>query len=527
MQRRQVIQGVAATLVGLGAPHVASSQAARTLRFVPQADLALIDPVQSTALVTRNHGVMVFDTLYGLDDSFTPQPQMAEGHVIEDDGRTWRITLRPGLKWHDGTPVLARDIVASVQRWWQIDAFGQSLRSVTDELSAPSDTEVRFRLKRPFPLLPNVFAKPSAFCAIMPERLAKTPINLQVAEIVGSGPFRFVAAERNAGSRVVYQRFEGYVPRPAGVPSFMAGPKIAYLERVEWHIIPDGATAAAALQSGEVDWWEAPLPDLLPLLRKHQGLQVEVKDRAGVLGMIRFNHLNPPFDNPAIRRALLGGIDQAEFMTAVMGEDRTLWKDKVGFFVPDSPAASDAGLAAITGARDLAKVKADLAAAGYKGERVVLVVPTDFPSLNAMSELAGDMFRRVGINLDYQAMDWGTVSQRLSSKEPVEKGGWSAYANFIPGVTATTPATHSFLRGLGPSGPYGWPTSARIEALRNDFLEASTAEDQARICRDMQLQAFRDMPYLPTGMWTQPTAYSRKLSGMLNGFPLFYNLQKA
>ena len=181
------------------------------------------------------------------------------------------------------------------------------------------------------------------------------------------------------------------------------------------------------------------MPDLLPLLRCNASLRVEVKDRSGVLAMIRFNHLTPPFDNPAVRRALLGCIDQAEYMTAVMRDYRSLWKDGVGFFLPGSPEASDAGLSILTGSRDLGNAKSDLAAAGCKGERVVLMVPDDFPSLNAMSEVAADMFRKVGIDLDYQTMDWSTESQCLSSKEPVEKGGWSAYASFIPGVIATSP----------------------------------------------------------------------------------------
>lgn len=526
INRREIIGGAAAATAALAAPSIGSAQGRSVLRFVPQADLTLLDPVQSTAIVTRNHGMMVYDTLYGLDESLTPQPQMAAGHLVESDGRVWSITLRPDQRWHDGTPVLARDVVASFERWAQIDPFGRDLRNATDELTAPSDTVLRFRLKRPFPLLPTVFAKPSAFCAIMPERLARTPVAQQVTEVVGSGPFRFVPGERVVGSMAVYERNAAYVPRPDGVPSFTAGPKIAYLDRVEWRTMPDSSTAAAALQTGEMDWWEQPLADLIPLLRRSASLRVEVKDRFGCAAMLRMNCLVPPFDNPAIRRALLGGIVQSDYMSAVMGEDRSLWSDGVGFFLPGSPAANDAGLEAITGRRDLDKVKRDLAAAGYKNERVVLMVPSDFPSLNAMSEVAQEYLRGVGINLDYQVGDWGTVLQRLSNRAPVERGGWSLYANFIAGVTATTPATHSFVRGLGAAGPYGWPTSPRIEQLRTEFLEAATPAVQAGICRDIQVQAFQDVPYLPVGRWVQPTAFNRSVSGILDGFPIFWNVKK-
>jgi peptide/nickel transport system substrate-binding protein len=522
MKRRTFLGTAAATLA---APALAQPRI--TVKFVPQSDLALLDPVFTTGLVTRNHAMLIYDQLYGLDESFTPQPQMVEGHVVENDGKTWRMTLRDGLKFHDGTPVLARDAVASMARWMGTDAFGQNIRAVTDEMSAASDKVIEFRLKKPFPLLTAALAKPSSMCPILPERLAKTPFSTQVTEMTGSGPFRFVPGERIAGARVVYEKNPDYVPRPSGTPSFAAGPKHVYIDRVEWVTIPDAATAAAALQSGEVDWWEQPQPDLIPLLKRDRNILVEAKEKGGLMGMIRFNHLVPPFDNPAIRRAFLAGVNQTEYMTAVMGEDRALWNDKCGFFLPGSPYATDAGLEVMTGPRNLDKVKRDLEAAGYKGERIVFVVPTDLPALNAMSQIAGDMFRRVGLNLDYQSLDWGTVLPRLANKDGLDKGGWSVWCNYIPGVIAITPATQSYVRGMGRAGPFGWPESGRIESLRGEFLDATTDAEQKRIVRDIQLQAFQDVPYIPTGAWMQPFAFRRNITGILNGFPLFHNVRKA
>jgi peptide/nickel transport system substrate-binding protein len=527
MKRREFVAASMAASVALAAPRLAAAQTRTTLKFVPQADLALLDPVFTSGLVTRNHGFLVYDQLYGLDESFSPQPQMVAGHVIDDDGKTWTMTLRDGLMFHDGTPVLARDAVASMDRWMKVDAFGQNVRAVTDEMTAISDKQIRFRLKKPFPLLSSALAKPSSFCPVLPERLAKTAPNVQITDMTGSGPFRFIPGERVAGSQAVYEKFAGYAPRSGGTPSFAAGPKIAYLDRVEWHTLPDASTAAAALQAGEVDWWEQPTPDLIPLLRRNANILVEAKEKGGLMGMIRFNHLVPPFDNPAIRRAFLAGVDQTDYMTAVMGEDRSLWNDKCGFLLPGSPFASDAGMEAMTGPRSFDKVKRDLEAAGYKGERVVFVVPTDLPALNAMSQLAADMFKRVGINLDYQNSDWGTVLPRLANKEGLDKNGWSVWCNYIPGVIAITPATQSYVRGLGRAGPFGWPESAKIEALRTEFLDATSVDDQKRICADLQRQAFIDVPYIPTGAWMQPFAFRRNVTGILNGFPMFHNVKKA
>ena len=512
---------------GLAMPSLARADGPRLLKFVPQSDLAVLDPVWTQAYVTRNHGLMVFDTLYGIDANFVATPQMVRGHSTEDGGRTWTLILRRDQRWHDGTPVLARDCVASLRRWGARDSFGQTLMAFTDELSAPDDETIRFRLKRPFALLPDALGKAgSNIAAMMPERLAQTDPFKQVTEMVGSGPYRFKADERVAGSLVVYERNPDYLPRVNGTPSFTSGPKLAHFDRVEWHVIPDAATAAAALQTGEVDWWEAPTPDLLPLLRR-QGLVVRVQDPTGYIGNLRVNHLQPPFDNPALRRAVIGAVSQEDYMTAAGGTDTANWRTGAGFFCPGTPMASNAGMAALTSPRDLDRVRSEVAASGYKGERVVLPVPTDFPSLKALGDVGADMFHRIGLNVDYQAMDWGTVLQRLASMEPVEKGGWSAFHTYWSGLDQLNPAVNGSMRGNGRAAGRGWPTSPKLEALRDEWLAAKDLGSQQRIAADMQLQAFVDVPYVPLGQLLAPTAYRRDIVDVLGGFALFWNLRRA
>lgn len=526
MKRREMLALAAAAVAAPSVIRAQGTPGARSvLRFVPQSDLALLDPVFNTALVTRNHAMMVYDQLYGMDETYAPRPQLVEGHVIEDDGRTWRITLREGITFHDGTPIRAADAIASIARWSQADVLGQDIRAITNEMTAISDRVFVIRLKKPFPFLAAALAKPSSFCPVMQERFARLPVSTQVTEIVGSGPFRWAAGDRVAGVRAVYTRFEGYRPRDEPA-SFLAGGKRAYLDRVEWHTLPDAATAAAALQQGEVDWWDQPTPDLLPLLRRNRNLRVEVKDRSGSMAMIRFNHLQPPFGNPAIRRAFLPGIRQADYMTAVVGEDRSLWNDRCGFFLPGSPLATEAGLEVMDGAPDYDQVKRNLDAAGYRGERIVFVVPADNAKLNTMSEIAGDMFRRSGVNLDYQTGDWGTIAARINNRGSLDQGGWSVWCNTIPGIIATSPATQSYLRGPGAKGTYGWPDLPKIEALRNQFMDAEDPGEQKRLAELAQRQAFKDIPYLPTGAFTLPTAFRSDVTGMLNGFPIFHNIKK-
>ena len=527
MNRRGFLAATAGT-AALAMPRVARSQDARTLRFIPQVDLPLLDPVANSAYITRNHGFAVFDTLFGQDSSFAPQPQMVDGVTTSADGLLWRLTLRPGLRFHDRTPVLARDCVASIARWGKRDAFGQALMAATDEVSADGDTVIQFRLKRPFPLLPAALGKvASNMCPMMPERIAQTDPFGVITEAVGSGPFRYLANERVPGARTVYARFDGYVPRPGGTADWTAGPKVAHVDRVEWTVIADASTAAAALQSGQVDWWQEPALDLVPTLRRNASIRVFDLDPTGAPAMMRFNHLNPPFNNAAIRRALLGAVDQAEFMQAVAGAERELWKAGTGYFPSTSTMANGAGMAALTGKRDMAKVKADLAAAGYNGERTVVMVATDLPALNALGLVGADMLKRAGMNVDVQATDWGSVIQRRASKEPVEKGGWSVFFTSFFGLDQFTPATHLGLRANGAAGWFGWCSSPPMEALREEWLRAPDLAAQQAIAARIQEQAFQDVPYLPLGEYLVPTATRKEVTGVLRGLPLFWGLQKA
>jgi peptide/nickel transport system substrate-binding protein len=525
MRRRTFL---ASTAAALAAPAIARGEAPSVLKFVPQADLAVLDPVWTTTYQTRDHGFLVFDTLFGLDSQYKPQPQMAEGAVTDDGGKTWRITLRPDLMFHDDSKVLARDCVASIRRWGARDAYGQALLAATDEISALDDRTIEFRLKYSFPLLPDALAKtPPSMCPIMPERLATTDPYKQVSEMVGSGPYRYKPDERVPGSRIVYQRSAKYVPRANGKADGTAGPKVAHFERIEWHILPDPATVAAAMQTGEIDWWLTPNPDLLQMLKRQTHLKIETVNPTGTIATLRFNHLNPPFDNPAMRRAVLGAIEQADYMIGAVGTDENLWRDQVGIFCPDTPLASKAGMDVLTSKRDLAKVKRDIEAAGYKGEKVVVLQPSDIPWSKAAAEITTDWLKQVGANVEAQAMDWATLVQRRAKTDPVERGGWSIFHTGWSGLDMINPAGHVFLRGNGKEATVGWPSSPKIEELRDVWFKAPDIAAQKALADKLQLQAFEDVPYVPLGQYFIPTAYQANLTGMLNGGPVFWNIRRS
>src|SRR5438094_4338368 len=320
---------LAGALVGialLAAPGAGWAQApAKTLRFIPQADLRSIDPIWTTAYVTRNFGYLVFDTLFALDKEFKVQPQMAESWTASDDKLTYKITLRDGLKWHDGQPVRAADCIASIERWAKRDQFGQKMMEAVGSMTADSDKSFTIALKAPFPLLVSALGKLSSNVPfMMPERLAKTDAFQQIPEAVGSGPFKFVKEEWVPGSKAVFVKNADYVPSKEP-PSLAAGGKIAKVDRVEWLYIPDIATATAALNAGEADWYENPPSDVLPVFAANKDVTVATTDPLGNMGVLRFNHLLPPFNDPKMRAAVLNLIDQKDYMRAVAGDEKD-WK---------------------------------------------------------------------------------------------------------------------------------------------------------------------------------------------------------
>jgi peptide/nickel transport system substrate-binding protein len=526
MKRRDVLKTALAGTAALAAPRVVSAQgAAKTINFTPHADLASLDPVWTTADITRNYSLAVFDTLYGYDAQFNVQPQMVEGATTSSDGKVWELTLRDGLKFHDGAPVLAKDCVATINRFSKRNPFGSALIVRTDELSAASDKVIRFRLKQPFALLPAALAE--VYCAIMPERLAMIDPMQQIPEAIGSGPFKFLASERIPGSRVVFAKNDAYIPRKDGVPSFNAGPKIVYVDRVVWNFIPDPATASAALGQGEIDWWENPPIDLVPQLKSDKSLTIVVKDRTGEIGCLRFNHLYPPFDNPAICRVVAAAMDQKEIMEAYAGADPSLIKTDVGIFVPGTPMASTVGVEITRGPKNYDKLKQDLINAGYKGEKVVILAASTIPNIWAEAQVASDTLKRIGMNTDFQALEWGTVVQRRASQEPIDKGGWNIFFTYLGGFGNISPAPDISIQSSGKVGSwFGWPTDPKMEELRKAWFDAPDVAAQKAIVDQMQTEFWQNPPDVPLGMYDQPTAFKNYLTDVRDGWPQFYGVKK-
>jgi peptide/nickel transport system substrate-binding protein len=405
--------------------------------------------------------------------------------------------------------------------------MGQKLEEFTEAVEALDDRRLRFRLKRPFPLLLTALAQVSNSPPfIMPERVARTDPFQQVRETIGSGPYRFKRDEFNSGSLVVYERNPDYSPTPAGTPSLTAGPKRVHFDRVEWHIIVDAATAAAALQTGEIDWYEQPPPEIQQLLRRNRQVAIEPIDPLPLTGILRPNHLHAPFNDKKIRQALLPAIDQADFMAAINGPDPSLYMTGVGMFTPGTPLANDAGLEPLKGPRSVDRARALLREAGYTNQPLRLIGPTDILAPAAMTQVGADLLRRLGMNADIVITDWGTTVQRRTSREPVERGGWSMLFTSFSSFDFVDPAAHFPLRGNGTGAWPGWPSIPRLEELRDAWFVADGLPAQQAIAREMQAVAMDEVPYIPVGSYLSITAHRRNLADRVKGLALFWGIRR-
>jgi peptide/nickel transport system substrate-binding protein len=423
--------------------------------------------------------------------------------------------------------VLAKDVVASLTRWSARDPMGLMLKAIQNELTAVDDKTIKWSLKQPFPKMLFALGKVNAPCAfIMPERIAKTDPFKQIDEYVGSGPMKFAKAEWVPGAKAVFEKFTDYVPRQEKA-SWMAGGKSMLIDRVEWVVMPDPATAAAALQNGEVDWWENPISDLVPVLKSNKNINVDIGDPLGNIGSFRINHLHPPFDNVKVRRALLMALSQEDYMRALVGDDNSLWKPLPGFFTPDTPLYTEEGGEILKGKRDLTAAKKMLAEAGYKGEPVTCVVAQDQPITKAQGDVTADLLKQMGMNVDFVATDWGTTGSRRALKTPPAQGGWNMFHTWHAGADCVNPAAYNALRANGDKAWFGWPNSPEVEKEITGWFDAKNLDEEKAAAKRINKAALDDVVFAPTGFFLGYTAWRKTISGVEKGpLPQFWGVSK-
>jgi peptide/nickel transport system substrate-binding protein len=504
----------------------AFGQGKKILKVVPHADLRVLDPIWTTANVSAYHGAMVYDTLFGIDANLEPKPQMVDTYNLSGDKLTYSFTLRDGLKWHDGSPVMAKDCVASIKRWAARDGAGQHMMIRVKEIVATGAKTFEIRLKEPYGLVIDAMAKTSTpICYMMREQEAMTDPNEQVKTIIGSGPFKFLPNEWVPGSKVVYERNPDYVPRKEP-PSGMAGGKVVKIDRVEW-LVMDAQTSMAAIMAGEIDIYETPPLDLVPQLQTAPGVKVEVTNKLGNVGLMRLNYLHPPFNNVKARQAVLAAVNQETFMRAMVGNPQ-YFRSCGTLFTCGS--AMDVDTDAAKGTKpnlDLAKQL--VKESGYDGKPVIILQPTDIPVLNNAALMAAQTLRSIGFNVELAASDWGGVVTRRAVKKPVAEGGWNIFITWGSGEGFDNPIGFVAHTANGDAGWFGWPKDELHEKLRDDWALAATLDERKAVARKLQENAWNYVPMALLGQWAPPVGYRANVGGFI---PLpahvpFWNVEKS
>ncbi len=505
---------------GMATAPMASAET--VLRVIPHADLKNLDPIWTTAYISRNHGYLIYDTLFAMDDQFKPQPQMVDTWETSDDGMTWTFTLRDGLMFHDGAPVTSEDVIASLKRWGARDGMGQQLMGVMGEMTAVDDKTFKFQLKEPYGLVLESIGKISSNVPfIMPKRVAETDPFEQITDYTGSGPFVFSADEWVPGSKVVYTKNENYKPRDEE-PSAAAGGKVAKVDKVIWTYFPDQTTAMNALMAGEIDFFEQPTNDLAEVMKSNPDIVVEVNDPLGNIGFARFNSLLPPFDKADVRRAAIMAMDQKDYLAAAIGNEE-FWKTCYSVYPCGTPLANDVGSEVMETA-DKEKAKAALEAAGYDGTPVVIMQPTDVPVLSAFSLVTAEALRDIGMEVDLQAMDWATLTSRRAKRDPVSEGGWNMFHTWWIGADVIDPMAIAF-SGNPDKGWFGWPTDEELEKARADFAVASTLEEKQEIAKKVQERLWAIGASGQLGQFFVPVAYRNNVKGLIKSpVQFFWNM---
>ena len=518
--RRSLMALAVVALPLVGTPTLASAET--VLRVIPHADLKNLDPIWTTAYITRNHAYLIYDTLFAMDEDFKPQPQMVDTWETSADGKIWSFTLRDGLKFHDGAPVTSTDVIASLKRWGARDGMGQKLMEQMEEMVAVSDKTFQFKLKAPYGLVLESIGKISSNVPfIMPARIAATDPFEQIPEHIGSGPFKFEADQWVPGSTVVYTKFEDYVPR-SEPPSAAAGGKLAKVDKVIWTYFPDQTTAMNALIAGEVDFFEQPSTDLMPLLSAAEGVTAEVNDPLGSIGFARFNHLLPPFDNVEIRKAATMAMKQEDYLAGAIG-DPQFWKTCFSIYPCGTPLASEVASETIkTGS--IEKAAEALKAAGYDGTPIVIMHPTDIPVLSAFTLITAEKLRKAGFEVDLQAMDWSTLTSRRAKRDPVSEGGWNMFHTWWIGADVIDPMSIAFSGDLA-KGWFGWATDEELEKARGEFASATTPEEKLAAGKKVQERVLKIAASVELGQFFVPVAYRNNVKGLIKSpVQFFWNM---
>ncbi len=513
-------------MLGSGLPGAALAQE-KVLRVVPHSNLAVLDPIWTTAYMSRNHGYMIYDTLFGTDEHGKVKPQMVDTWTVSPDNRLWTFKLRKGLEFHDGKPVTSEDVVASLGRWGKRDAMGSALMQFVQRMDTPSPDTFRIFLGEACGFVLEALGKPSSNVPfIMPKRIAETDPFKQIEEHIGSGPFVFKRDEFKPGDKAIYLKNTKYVPR-SEPPSGTTGGKVVYVDRVEWNLaLRDAQAQVNALQKGEVDLIEALGFDQVDTVQKDGSLQLAVWANLGLQYIARFNHLHKPFDNPKVRQAVIAAFSQEPFLRAQVGVP-ALYKPCYSMFYCGTTYGTTAG-SDIQAKATMRKAQELVKESGYDGTPIVVLKPTDLAAIQKLPDVAAQLLRQAGFKVDLMAMDWNSVVARRAKRDAPDKGGWHMFLTAWQAFDVASPISNPMMDSRGEKSTwFGWATDEKLADLRNQFMRATDDGVKKKLADQIHTRAYEIGTHVPLGEYSQPVAARKNISGFfIHNSNIYWNLKK-
>ena len=514
----------ALTVASLATPAAAQ----KVLKAVPHADLKVLDTHVGSIQITKIYSLMVYDQLFAWDEKWHVKPQMVGDWQVSPDKLTYTFKLRPGLKWHDGTKVTSKDVIPSIQRWAKRDPMGQKMTEFMAAFEAVDDDTFRIRLKEPYGFVEFTLGSAGgSLPVIYREQDAKTDAFTGITTTIGSGPFKFNREGWQPGSKIVFDKNTDYPARNESADG-LAGGKVVKVDRIEWTIMPDPGTSAAALVRGEVDLWDNPSGDQIPVIEKSKDVVVAPLTPFGNMGFLRTNALYPPFNNPKARLALAYAFDQRDFQRASTGDDERWWKVCHSFFICGTPYGTEFGSDAVKTV-DLAKARQLMHEAGYKGEKLIMITTNEIAAIGALAQVATARLKEIGVNVEMQINDWGWVVTRMTKKDEPDKGGWHMFTSRGTASTYHHPLTNiTAVMTCDGKNWNGWPCDEEAEKLRNAFIREADEKARMEILNKFHARLVEVQPYALLGNFMPLYAWRKNVDGVVKGAILAYwNISKS
>jgi peptide/nickel transport system substrate-binding protein len=472
---------------------------ADTLRVIPTGPLQILDPLATTAYVTRDHGYMVYDTLFGTDTEGNVKPEMVDSYSVDEAKTTWTFTLRSGLKFHDGSTVTSDDVIASLTRWQSRDTLGGKMKARTVSMTALDDKTFQIKLSAPFGPMLIALGKPSAIVPfIMPKSVIDEAGSGQVKKVMGSGPFKFVADEFRPGERAVYVKNTDYLPR-SEPPSGTAGGKVVKVDKVEWLFLKDAQTAVNALRNKEVDYLDQAPFQQVNDLRKDIGLDV-IERKLSLSYVMRFNTLTAPFDDPKVRLAAMLAVNQEAVLRVQIGVPGA-YESCASVYPCGTPFSTTPDN--YTGKPNVAEAKRLLGETEYDGTPIVILDAPEVAAQNKTATIMAALLQQAGFKTKVMPLDWASWLQKRTSMVPASEGGWNVFIAAWSPYDLTVPISSAPLTANGKAGWPGWYEDAEIEKLMTQFIDTSSEDQQKAFATQIQNRILAQGAIAPLGQGSQ------------------------